>query len=354
MSLDQAIFQKKVVQFDKLEATGFVFSGESYFYKEGILDGDFEVHVQIDEAGRLTSLVFDKDLEEEYTAVQVPSAIGPFVGQVREAYLAVLNRLAETCFEALPFAKEQTNRLVRRIHNEWGDPMDHPFEKHPDYASYRIGGKWYALIFPLKLGKLGVIGDRAEEQVEVVNLKVQPGDMQDLLSLPSIYPSYHMSKKSWISLVLDERLTDEEVWELITKSRQLANPNPLANGEGPDFWVIPANPKVYDIDSEFAQTKIVYWTQKGKIQKGDLVAMYITAPVQAIRYVCRCLESEIENTIYPNESPVKKLMKVELIAQFSDDILSREKMKELGVRAVRGPRRMTKELIAVVKEAMLG
>lgn len=56
--------------------------------------------VQIDEKGQVSSQVMDLDLEEEYRAVQVPTATGSFVGQVREAYLAVLENLAATCFEA--------------------------------------------------------------------------------------------------------------------------------------------------------------------------------------------------------------------------------------------------------------
>ena len=118
------------------------------------------------------------------------------------------------------------------------------------------------------------------------------------------------------------------------------------------FWVIPANPKVYDIDAEFAETKTVYWTQKGKIRPGDLVAMYITAPVQAIRYVCCCLEAEIDNTLFPEEPHIKKLMKDELVAQFSDETFSRERMMALGVRAVRGPRRMTKDLREAVEQEL--
>ena len=354
MSLEKAVFQKKKVRFDRLEVAGFVNSNGLYSYREKILAGDFEVQVQINQAGEVSSQVMDQDFGEEYTAVQVSSAIGSFVGQVREAYLAVLERLAETCFEALPFAKDQSNRLAQRITKQWGDLMDHPFEQHPEYASYRIGGKWYALIFPLKLGQLGVTGAGSEKEVEVVNLKVRPADMEALLTLPSIYPSYHMSKKSWVSLVLDDGLSDEKVWELVVTSRQLANPHPMGSQDGPDFWVIPANPRLFDIDAEFAENKVVYWTQKGKIKKGDLVAIYVTAPVQAIRYVCRCLEAQLEQTDDPDEARAQKWMKVELLAQFSDDLFPREKMFGLGVRAVRGPRRMTKDLTQAVKKALTG
>ena len=93
---------------------------------------------------------------------------------------------------------------------------------------------------------------------------------------------------------------------------------------------------------------------KGEDKKGDLVAIYVTAPVQAIRYVCRCLEAQLEQTDDPDEARAQKWMKVELLAQFSDDLFPREKMIGLGVRAVRGPRRMTKDLMQAVKKALTG
>ena len=63
--LDQEIFRKKRVQWEKLEAAGFVYSEGQYLYHEQILDGDFEVRVQIDEKGLVSSQVIDMDLEEE-------------------------------------------------------------------------------------------------------------------------------------------------------------------------------------------------------------------------------------------------------------------------------------------------
>ncbi len=46
-------------------------------------------------------------------------------------------------------------------------------------------------------------------------------------------------------------------------------------------------------------------------------------------------------------------MQVELLAQFSDDVLPRARMMDLGVKAVRGPRRLTKELIDVLTSEVI-
>ncbi len=75
----------------------------------------------------------------------------------------------------------------------------------------------------------------------------------------------------------------------------------------------------------------------------------MTAPVQAIRYVCRVLGVNLENRGESDIPTEKKVMQVELIAQLSDTVLPRERMLDLGVKAVRGPRRLTKELIDVLR-----
>lgn len=350
--MSSSIFAKKRICFEKLLPFGFIQSENGYTYHETILNGDFEVHVHITTEGQVSGKVIDTDLCEEYTALHVVRATGSFVGQVREAYLDVLERIASNCCQALPFSNDQANRLADWIASEWGDPVDYPFEKYPQYASYRVGGKWYALIFPLKLEKLGFSGAIAEQEVEVVNLKVEPTEIANLLSKDGIFPSYHMSKKSWVSVVLDDSLSDEELWELVTQSRSLAAPNLLGRSQGPNFWLIPANPKYYDIDAEFTENKIIDWTQKASIKKGDYVGIYITAPSRMLRYLCRVLEADTDNNGYRNYPDIKRLMRIELIRQFDDGKFPASVLKELGVSNIRGPRRMTKELIEKVEETL--
>lgn len=345
MGIEEGLFERKRVILEKLQPFGFVQTEQGYVYRELILSGDFEVEVLLDKEGQVTGRVIDVDLEEEYTALHVATAVGNFVGQVREAYLAVLSRIAETCFEAQPFMSQQMNRLTRRIAQEWGDSLDYPFEKYPVYSSYRIGGKWYALIFPLQWKKLGDFPEGiAEQTVEVVNLKVAPTDVEELLDKDGIYPSYHMSKKSWISLILNDSLSDDEVWDLLENSRKLANPNALARSEGPNYWILPANPKYYDIDAEFAAHSIVDWPQKASIRKGDFLAIYMTAPIRSLRYLCCVLEDGLEKSAEP------KRMKLELVEKFEDEVFPIDRLKECGVTNIRGPRRMTKELITAIKE----
>ncbi|HEL1613097.1 TPA: MmcQ/YjbR family DNA-binding protein [Streptococcus suis] len=323
----------------------FIFSDNRYIYREVFMEGQLEAVVEVDEAGQLSSYIWDCEMEEVYTAHLVTASAGAFVGQVREAYQTILARVEEACCIALPFTKDQSNRLAQLIKEQWGDLPDYPFAKLPTYGAFRhpSNNKWYALVSQIPRDKLD--GSGSQEEVEIVNLKVDGREIAELLSQSGIFPAYHMSKKTWVSVLLDDTVEDQLVFALLEKSRYLVGPKSYKAEQGPDYWVIPANPKVYDIDSEFTENKVVYWPQKSTIQAGDIVAIYVTAPVQVIRYVCRVLQANVTNHGQLDIPRDKSVMQVELIAQLPDEFLPRERMMDLGVRAVRGPRRLTEELI---------
>ncbi|WP_438059211.1 MmcQ/YjbR family DNA-binding protein [Streptococcus ruminicola] len=349
MSVESYFFAKKRVVFERLVPFGFEKSLAGYDYREKILNGDFEVRLHISADGQVSGKVMDTDLGEEYLALHVAGASGNFVGKVREAYQEVLERVAEACFEALPFASDQMNRLANHLKTTYGDDFDHPFEKYPEFSSFRYpeNQKWYGLVMTLARGKLDLGGEQwsqeeLDEKVEIINIKV---DKEALSELKGIYPSYHMNKKSWVTLVFDDALSDEQLFSLVENSRALVAGKALGSSSGPDYWIIPANPKYYDIDAEFAANKVILWTQKASIKKGDFVAIYITAPMKAVRYFCQVLEVDLPNDAYRDDPSIKKLMKIQLLHTFSDEQVTFETLKSCGVKAVRGPRRMTKELI---------
>lgn len=55
-------------------------------------------------------------------------------------------------------------------------------------------------------------------EVEVINVKADKARVSALLSRPGYYPAYHMNKKSWVSVILDDTLPDGEIQELIRDS----------------------------------------------------------------------------------------------------------------------------------------
>ena len=113
------------------------------------------------------------------------------------------------------------------------------------------------------------INDSFKGEIEILNLKLDE-QVEKYIIKKEIYPSYHLSKKNWISIILDNTLTDKEIIKLVEISYENSN----LKGK----WIIPANPKYYDIMNAFNNTNIITWKQSNTIMKGDIIYLYIAEP----------------------------------------------------------------------------
>lgn len=106
---------------------------------------------------------------------------------------------------------------------EWGRQQ---YDTEPDYPWYDENavlrhtdtGKWYGVVLRVKRSKLGLPEDGF---VDVLNLKCDPLLIGSLRRNPGYFPAYHMNKDSWVSILLDGPVPDEEIRELIRFSFQL-------------------------------------------------------------------------------------------------------------------------------------
>lgn len=109
-------------------------------------------------------------------------------------------------------------------------------------------------------------------------------------------------------------------------------------------WIIPANPKYYDVVGAFEESNIVTWKQSSDVHVGDMIYMYVAAPYSSILYKCRAIEVDIPWQYSDDNVAVKTAMTLELLEKYESGVWSFERLKEFGVYAVRGPRNMPGEL----------
>ena len=198
----------------KAKEYGFVENQGVWTYSSTILQGDFLMMVTVED-GDLSFQVYDQETRDLYPQVHMESMRGTFVGSVREACLEVLYGIRKACFEVQDFICPQTKRIMNRVQEKYGNQLEYLWEKSPDTAVLRHedNQKWYAVLMKISWEKL----DKTREgQVEVVNLKND--QVSDFLAERGIYPAFHMNKRYWISLPLDDTLTDEKVLELFERS----------------------------------------------------------------------------------------------------------------------------------------
>ena len=211
------IFKSYQLNQEKASAYGFIENEGVWAYSFQILDGDFVMTVSIT-TDNVSFQVFDQETGDLYPQVHMESMRGSFVGSVREASLEILYQIRKACFDVQNFICPQTKRIMEQVQEKYGNQLEYLWEKSPDTAVLRRedSQKWYAVLMRIPWDRL----DKGREgQVEAVNLKHDC--VTDLLSQKGIYPAFHMNKRYWISLALDDSLSDNEVLDLLEISWNL-------------------------------------------------------------------------------------------------------------------------------------
>ena len=209
----------KAYQFNSKKAKEYGFEENQgvWTYSSTILQSDFLMKITVEDSD-LTFQVYDQETCELYPQVHMESMRGTFVGSVREACLEVLYEIRKSCFDVQDFIYPQTKRIMTRVQEKYENQLEYLWEKSPDTAILRHENnqKWYAVLMKISWDKLE---KGREGLVEAVNLKHD--QVSDLLVKKGIYPAFHMNKRYWISVALDDSLSDEEMLELIEKSWNL-------------------------------------------------------------------------------------------------------------------------------------
>lgn len=217
---------------------------------------------------------------------------------------------------------------------------EYPWAKYDSNAVFRHSDnkKWFALVMGVEKDKLGLSGDG---YVDVINLKIDDMMFRDILvQTEGILPAYHMNKEHWITVLLDGTVDEDKVYDLIDVS-YAATVSKKKKGKirPPKEWIIPANPKYYDIEHAFDNAKIIDWKQSSSVKVGDTVFMYVAAPVSAILYKCKVTEVDIPYDYQDKNLTITTLMKIKLVQKYDRKKFTFDRLKEdFGIYAVRGPR----------------
>lgn len=321
MNIEKEIIKKCILDKDKLIPFGFIKEKDNYKYITNIMNNKFRVEIIINANNELIGKIYDIETNEEYTNFRVEN-LGAFSNSVKEEYINILKNIVSNCYISHYFSFNQTNRIVNEIIKKYNVSPEFLWDKYPSYGIFRskTSNKWFAAI--LNVDKSKVINNKSGE-IEIINVKVDDL-VNDYLKEKGIYPAYHMSKKSWITIILDDTCKDEKIMELIDISYEIVNKK--------STWIIPVNPNVYDIISDFKKSDIMTWKHQSSMELGDIIYIYMTKPMGYIKYKCQIIDI--------NED----IMTIKLIKEFDDKLLTLDLLNNYGLKSVRSPRRIPDKL----------
>lgn len=214
----QQTFAKRKIDLLCLEGEGFSKRDDLYVLQKPLYDV-FWVEISINAQGQIAAKVYDETTLDPFPSYRLENPKGEFGVALKESYQTFLFSLAERISSPDANGFEQGVRIRNYIENSLLDEGDNPFGQYPGFRVYRRKDdeKWYALFMVIPGERVGL----NKEEVEVVNLNLPPKRIEALLQNPGYLPAYHMNKKHWVSLVLDETIKDGEIIELINQSREL-------------------------------------------------------------------------------------------------------------------------------------
>ena len=119
-------------------------------------------------------------------------------------------------------------------------------------------------------------------------------------------------------------------------------------------WKVPCNPKFYKVDDAFKALKKLDWKQaSNKMKIGDIVYIYVSKPVMAIRYKCKInkvdlKEIEIDDSAFvingDSYSTYPIHMELEFLQEYTDE-LTMKILSQHGIKGnIQGVRRVIGEL----------
>jgi predicted DNA-binding protein (MmcQ/YjbR family) len=211
----------KTVDLDKLISYGFKKVNNSYIYEKTLSNDKFEVIVIYNDDA-FSSKVIDKELREDYILVDVATPIGRYAAEIKIEYEEILNDIIDKCFREVKFKSLQTNQLIDYVEDKYSSDLEFLWKKFPNYAICRnnINNKWYAVFCTLEKFKLGI---DEEGKIDVVIVKHPNDKIKDIVDNDLIFKGYHMNKNYWISIPLDNRLSNEDLFSYIDMSYDLVN-----------------------------------------------------------------------------------------------------------------------------------
>ena len=201
---------------NKLTKFGFLRDNKGLILNKSILNNEFIVEIRVVEE-TFEIEVFDNNFNEIYSLFSVDSAAGELVTNVRNEVELILKEILELSDNS----EAIYNEIIKYIKKKYSSTMVKPFKGNPNIKAFVTDkNKWYALILDVEYNKLNK-DSSIESKVKIINLKHNTNHIPKIINERNVFPSYRMSKKHWISVVIDNNMDLNYLTQLIDISYNL-------------------------------------------------------------------------------------------------------------------------------------
>ena len=103
--------------------------------------------------------------------------------------------------------------IFQYVKEQYGTEPEYLWKKDPDSAVLRHkNGKWYAIIMAVEKKTLGLEEDG---KINILDVKCDPDLVGMLIQTYGFLPGYHMNKRHWITILLDESVSEAKTLDFL-------------------------------------------------------------------------------------------------------------------------------------------
>lgn len=208
------IFDKNIFNSKLAIAYGFSKVGDYYILQSDIDVENFNVIVKIGKDS-FEANVIELPFSEEYILFNVLDSKGKFVSKIRKKVNELIEDIVKNCFKSLDYRKI----LLEYVREKYGTIPEEPWEDN-NHATIKTPNtkKWYGIFMSIPYKTLGL---EKSGKIDILNVKLNPDLIENLIDKKHFFPAYHMNKKYWILIVLDSDVDLNLVKSLIDESFRL-------------------------------------------------------------------------------------------------------------------------------------
>ncbi len=202
------IYDKFSLVETNLQDYGFTKTKDGYLVSKDILNSTMYAKFFVSST-KITVDVYDYFDNEIYLPFNVLNAKGKFVNSVKDEVAIHLEDILKNCF-ILEDIKEKLNCYVKEKYQI--EPI-YPWDDE-NYV-YKVNDKWFGLVMNIKYQSLGI---SKEGKVDVINVKLEPELIDQLVDNCFFFRAYHMNKKYWITILLSASMDFNLITKYLDKS----------------------------------------------------------------------------------------------------------------------------------------
>ena len=220
MKLTDELFKNYKLIEKTLIPYGFFEIDNKYFLNKKMHNNLFELRIIID-SNTISSNLFDLTFNDIYSQIDILNSPSSFISTLKEECKEILLDIRDKCFHREAYISGQAILISSLIKEKYNVDPEFLFSSDPCLGVYRNKrtNKWFSLIMNIDRSKLD---SSLSGEIEVLNLKLGL-ESDKYHNINGIYKAYHMNKKYWVSIILDNTIDTNYIMNLIDISFNLSD-----------------------------------------------------------------------------------------------------------------------------------